>query len=139
MARKYVKKITEKEFNQYLKLRDGYRAHIMGQTSWSNISAQEQARYERDYVALEMKLFHTLGFKESEEALIPYLKEAQDKFELFQELALNEDKRLKDAVKVAYEQKVRENLKAHAEEFKKTKARKTVFTEAFDELNKINK
>ncbi len=144
MARKYIKKITETEFNQYLKLRDGYKDCNSGQASWANISAQEQARYERDYLALEIKLYHTLGFKESEDRLIPYLKQAQEKFELLQELALNEDAQLKEAIKAESKAEIQKTKKEftnfiheHPEFVEDTKNRKTVFSEAFDELNKI--
>ncbi len=143
MARKYIKRITEDEFNKYLKMRAGIFDRINNEEAWAKISDQEKARYERDYYALEVKLFHTLGFKDSEVSSAKFLDEAQNRFEVYQELVMAESKRLRDRNKDKYKQHIQETIKyvkEHPEQFKEAKAQKlTSFDKAYLELSKINK
>ena len=143
MARKYIKRITEDEFNKYLKMRAGILDRINNEEAWTKISKQEKARYERDYYALEVKLFHTLGFKDSEVSSAKFLDEAQNRLEVYQELVMAEDKQLRDRNKAKYEQHVQEvtkYFKEHPEYLKEAKAQKqTSFDKAYLELSKINK
>ena len=148
MARKYVKKITEAEFAQYMKLNRGISDVNSGKVSWENIPKQEQIRFKRDLLALEVKLYHTLGFKESEESSAKLLKDTQDELEVYQELVLAEDKQLREQNKEQYIKDRAELLSELAklkyedpERFEKEREysnRPTSFTKAFDELNKIN-
>ena len=148
MARKYVKKITEAEFAQYMKLNRGISDVNSGKVSWENIPKQEQIRFKRDLLALEVKLYHTLGFKESEESSAKLLKDTQDELEVYQELVLAEDKQLREQNKKQYIKDRAELLSELAklkyedpERFEKEREysnRPTSFTKAFDELNKIN-
>lgn len=147
MARKYTKRITEEEFSDYLTMRDGFSNRIKNEEAWAKISDQEKARYERDYYALEVKLFHTLGFKDREISSAEFLGEAQNRFEVYRELNLIEDKQLKERNKAKYEQYVQEQkdylskyFALHPELLKEAKAQEpTEFGEAYLKLNKINK
>ena len=99
-------------------------------------------------MALEVKLYHTLGFKESEESSAKLLKDTQDELEVYQELVLAEDKQLREQNKEQYIKDRAELLSELAklkyedpERFEKEREysnRPTSFTKAFDELNKIN-
>ena len=148
MARKYIKKITEDEFNQFMKLSRGFADLSSGNITWDNIPKQEQIRFKRDLLTLEVKLYHTLGFKESEESSAKLLKDTQDELEVYQELALAEDKQLR-------EQNKKQSMKDRAEllselaklkyedpeEFKKmieASNKPNSFREAFDKLSSIN-
>ena len=147
MARKYTKRITEDEFSDYLTMREGFLNRAKNPESWAKISDQEKARYERDYYALEVKLFHTLGFKDREVSSAEFLGEAQNRFEVYQELTMAEDRQLKTRNKARYEQYVQEQkdylskyFALHPELLEKAKAQApNGFEEAYLKLNKINK
>ena len=147
MARKYIKRITEDEFNRYLKMRTGFLDRAENEEAWAKISDQEKARYERDYYALEVKLFHTLGFKDEEATSAKFLNEAQTRFEVYQELVMAEDKYFRDQKQDEYNRKVQETkelfakwYKDHPEDLKKRREQKpTSFGETYMELSKINK
>ena len=147
MARKYTKRITEDEFSAYLTMREGLSNRAKNEETWAKISDQEKARYERDYFALEVKLYHTLGFKDREVSSAKFLDEAQNRFEIYRELTLAEDKYLRTKNKAKYEQHVQKTKEylskyfaLHPELLKEAKAQDpTGFDEAYIKLSKINK
>lgn len=149
MARRRIKTISEDEFSQYMKLNIGYADLAHNEAAWNKIPKLEQVRYERDFYALSVKLYHTLGFKDKEAEAIERLKTLQDEFEVYQELVLAEDKALKEKYKAKLLQERANTLNGLARlkredpkkfyEYRRSCNQKTSFRDTYTKLNKINK